>query len=162
MKKLFCLINVLFLLTGCTTSANNIKPKLNGISFNAEVSYYNEGFVCSVKIEENFDTVITILEPEEINGLKFKFSANDVIADFNGLNYKIDNNSPEQSVAEFIYNVFSNKSIAVTKDGDNLYIEGKTKSNQYKLFIAPTGLPLKITDPTQKYKIIIKNVIILS
>ena len=157
MKKILCAFLVIFTLCGCNKIAKNITPHTKGITFNAQATYYNECYECNVEIEQNGDTVITITEPNDIEGLIFSYKGNETLISYKGLEYKTNNNSPEISVADFIYSVFQNPTGDIIKDNDNLYIEGKTKKNNYKLFLGATGLPLKITTTSGGYEVIIKN-----
>lgn len=148
---------MILLLTGCNQLAKNITPHTRGITFNADISYYNENYECEVEIEQNGDTIISLTAPQDLKGLSFSYKGDQVLITYNGLEYKCDDFSPENSVADFIYSVFQCETNDVIKNDDNLYIEGKTQSQSYKLFIGATGLPLKITTVSGGYEIIIKN-----
>ena len=148
---------LIFTLSGCNGIANNITPHTKGISFIAEVTYYNECYECDVAIEQNGDTVITLTQPDDIEGLTFNYKGNQVAISYKGLEYKTDLSSPENSVANFLYSVFQNPSKDVIKNNDNLYVEGKADSHSYKMFLGATGLPLKITTVSGSYEVIIKN-----
>lgn len=147
----------MFLLTSCNAPAKNIVPKTKGITFTTNVSYYNESYECEVLIEQNGDTSVSIISPDDIKGLTFKFVGNETSVNYGNLNFTLPQNSPEQSVADFIYKVFEAPNETVIKDGDEFYVEGKTKDYEYKLYLGATGLPLKITESTKRYQAIIKN-----
>lgn len=157
MKRLFCIILIILTLCGCETTANNITPKTKGISFEAEVSCYNEKYECNAVISQNGDTVIEITSPEDIRGLTFKFIANKLTIEYQGLEYKYNSTSPEHSVANFIYETLNSEQPEVVKNNDEFYTEGKTENFNYRLFVGATGLPLKICDISGGYEAIIKN-----
>lgn len=165
MKTLFCFITAFVLvlsLAGCKKSAKEVVPKTQDISFNAEITFYNESFECAVTLTEKDGMTLTLSHPEDISGLEFKIKSGNITATFNGLEYKTDSSSlPQQDIASFIYQVFKNSDSEVFEEDDNYYIEGKTDEYSYKLYLGLTGLPLKIEENSGIINVIIKDVTII-
>ena len=70
MKRIFSVVLVIFLLTGCTADATKIKPVTNGISFLCDITYYNETYNCEGDIQKNGDSIIKFISPSRLQGLK--------------------------------------------------------------------------------------------
>lgn len=154
MKKILCLIFPFLLFCGCADQSRNIKPVTKGLSFNAEINYYNECYECDVNIAKNGDTEISFTCPKELNGLKIVYSANNTTVDYNGLKYELDSSLPQYSVTDIIKKVFSSEYDTVYTKDDCYYVENKELD--CKMYIGSTGLPIKI-ESDAKFSAIIKN-----
>ena len=92
MKKTFLLITVLSVIAvfcSCSKAAH-ITPVTRGISFTAELTYYNESYIALVTVSKNGDTDIAFTAPGTLNGLMLHFGESGVTAKYNGLEYKYD------------------------------------------------------------------------
>ncbi len=158
MKRVFSVILVLLLLTGCAANSTKIKPVTKGISFLCDVTYYNETYNCEGDIHKNGDTVIKFIGPSQLEGLKYTFTKNGVSVDFNEIEYISDKVVFESSVASFINEVLHNENVQVLNDDDIFYTEGVTDEFDYKLELGATGLPIKITARPDAVSVIFKNV----
>lgn len=158
MKRIFSVILVLFLLTGCTSSSTKIKPITKGISFLCDVTYYNETYTCEGDIHKNGDTVIKFTAPSRLEGLKYTFTKNGVSVDFNEIEYISDKIVFESSAASFINEVLQGENTEVLKENDVFFTEGVTTEFEYKLELGATGLPIKITARPDAVSVIFKNV----
>ncbi len=158
MKKLFSVILMLFLLTGCRATSQKITPITHGISFDCEATYYNEKYECQVDIENNGNTEIAFISPAEIEGLKFKFSKNGVSVNFDEIEFISQKIVFENSVASFINEVLSAENSEVLKENDVFYTEGITDDFEYRLELGATGLPIKITTDSKAVEVLFKNV----
>ncbi len=158
LKKIFSVILILALFTGCNGSNTKVKPILRGISFLCEVTYYNEVYEFEGDVQSNGDTVISFKSPSEIEGLKFSFTKNGVMANFNEIEYVSQNKVFENSAASFVYEVLWSADSEVLKEDDVFYTQGVTDEFEYRLELGQTGLPIKITTRPDAVCVIFKNV----
>lgn len=166
MKKIisFALIIVLSLtLGGCFSKTADIRPITKGISFTAELTYYNECCEANVKVSENGKAEAEITSPDTIKGLVFYFDGDAVTARYAGLEYKTDYAAlPEGNACIRLYEILkyaSGDGISVTADGDDYYISREGDS-RCKLFLGATGLPIKAEDTLNGFTAVFKNVTI--
>lgn len=166
MKKIISvalLIVLTLILGGCSGKKTNISPVTRGISFTAELTYYNECYEAEVKVAENGAAVAEITSPDTIKGLTFRFDGDSVTAEYLGLEYKTDFHSlPEGNACIMLYEILTDASgegISVTADGDNYYISCDGE-NRYRLYVGATGLPIKAEDTSKGFTAIFKNVTI--
>ncbi len=158
MKRLFSVILVLLIITGCDAPRQDITPVTRGISFSCEAIYYNENYECKGDIQSNGNTEITFTSPAEVEGLKFKFSKNGVSVNFKEIEYISQKIVFENSVASFINEVLSAESSQVLSENDVFYTKGITDDFEYRLELGATGLPIKITTNSQAVEVVFKNV----
>ena len=154
MKKLLCIFSLL-LLVGCTKSAE-IKPITRNISFTGEMTYYNEYYELSCEIDQSGNMEIGFTQPEELNALNFKIENGEIKSEFKGISY--DFSDPHKTAfIDFIYTVFKADSPTVYEKDDEFFIKGSYDGGEYKMFLGASGLPIKITDSSGRFQIIIKN-----
>ncbi|MBQ3817030.1 MAG: hypothetical protein II802_02010 [Clostridia bacterium] len=166
MKKILLVVFVITLaLCGCSKTASQIKPVTSGISFNAKVSWYNENFVCSGKITGKDEAVFEINEPEDIKGLIIECKGDDVTARFKGLETSYDvSKTPFSFICSEIYSAVRDtwsEETEVLSEGQEFYVEGKANQSDYKMIVAPTGLPLSLEIPNESFKVLFQDVKIL-
>ncbi len=154
MKKILCVI-FMFLLVGCTSTAK-VKPITRGLSFTAEMTYYNEYYEMAIDIAKDGNTKIMLTQPEELADLVFEFKDGKVTTTFKGINCEMDDSYKTAAVG-FIISAFKNQEQTVYKNKNQFYTNGKCDGGEYTLYIAETGLPLKICDSNNRFEIIIKN-----
>ena len=165
MKFKFLALAVAFImLCGCSTK-QKVSPMLRGISFEADISYYNEKYVCDAVVDSDGKLTMEFKYPEDISGLKIFFEYGKANVEYMGLTYTPkDKGMPTGSVAQALHNVLSSvedeDSFAV-KDGENCIIEGRYNETYFKLYLSPSGLPLSIFIPDDSYKIQFNNLAIL-
>lgn len=157
MKKAFSVILALIVLSGCSARAN-ITPQTKGITFGCDVTYYNEVYECKGETSENGDTVIEFITPDDINGLKFKFTDKGVTVNFKDTELKSQKIVFENSVASFIYTVLNSENTDVINENDLFFAEGVSGDFEYKLELGGTGLPIKITTRPDAVEVVFKNV----
>lgn len=150
-------------LCGCTGRKTDISPVTRGISFTAELTYYNECYLAEVKIAESGAANFQITSPDTIKGLTFRFEGDSVTAEYLGLEYKTDFQSlPEGNACIRLYEILtdaSSEEISVTADGNNYYIS-RDGENRYRLYVGATGLPIKAEDTSKGFTALFKNVTI--
>ncbi len=154
MKKFLCLIIPIFLLCGCASKIKGITPITKGITFNAQIMYYNEAYECNVNISKNGNTEVSFIAPENLSGLKVFYSGDTVTAEFKGIKYTaLAESLPQYSVSDTINNVFSNNYDEVLNKDDSYFVTFNDTDTEYKMYIGATGLPIKIESPYFEAKI---------
>lgn len=159
MKKLFC-VSFIFLLTlvGCKSEAKNIAPVTNNISFNCDVTFYNETYECKVTNTKSNNFNLKFTYPESINGLEYIITDKKTTCVYKGIEYNLTSkNLAHQNIANFIYSALTSKNDKVFENDNNFYI----KNDNFKMYLGQTGLPIKIIDENKIYTVIIKNATIL-
>lgn len=91
MKRIFCCLCCLVLLTGCAVNA--VQPDVKNLEFTAEFEIGGEKFRCSCKTDEKGGFKAKYLSPETVKGLEYIYSADDFSAKYMGLTYKAANKS---------------------------------------------------------------------
>ncbi len=154
MKKILLLIFVLTL-CGCSSTAK-VKPVTRGLTFTAEITYYNEYYECDVEINQTDQMKISLTYPEDLNGLVFTQKNNKIITEFKGIKCEtVDSYS--QTAINYIFKAFENETQKAYKNGEKLYTKGSLGDGEYTMYITEAGLPLKICDSLQRFEITIKN-----
>lgn len=164
MKKIIsATLIIVFALCGCKGSTANIEPIVKGISFTAELTYYNECCEASVSVDENGAADFEIISPDTIKGLTFHFNGESLTAEYAGLEYKTDYTAlPEGGACIQLYKILKDAAgdgVAVTADGDDNYIL-KESDVRYKLYLGATGLPIKAESAENGFSALFKNVTI--
>lgn len=161
MKKVLCLVTLLLFLCSCSTKTKNITPITKGISFESEISFYNETYLCNVNIQKNGDTEILFSSPQELTGLKINYIGNNVTVNYDGIEYtSVIDDLPQYSTSNIIYKIFSNNYNEVLFEEDNYFVKCKQGDTEYKMYIGATGLPIEIKSPFFNAKI--KNATIIA
>ncbi len=166
MKKI---ISVLFLailfLCACGEKKIAVTPVTSGISFTAELTYYNECFEADVTVAKNGETDMEITSPDTIKGLVFHFNGEEITAKYAGLEYKADFKSlPEGACCARLYEILKdtfNEDVTVNSEENSYYIMRDSKDISYKLYLGATGLPISAED-NSGFTVNFKNVTILN
>ncbi len=146
MKK-FCLaVLVCLVLAGC--SSGNTTPVLKGITFTAEIAYYNESYTLSGQILNDGSMVATLLKPDELANLKLTLNGDRITAEYKGLTYTpVEGSLPFSAVLQNLYDPVCQ----VNKEGllpdKNGKIQGEINGTDYTLTLSPTGLPQRLELP---------------
>lgn len=157
MKKILCAILVLLTLAACS-GKKEVAPLLCGISFSADVSYYNENYKGECTVSKDGALTVKITEPEELSGYTVKLSNEGITAEYLGLSFTpTANNMPASSVLSDFYRqysaaAFSKEPARSTGDGYRLSGEG------YTLWLTAMGLPQKAELPDESFCIYFYNV----
>lgn len=162
MKKFTALIIaavMLFSFSACNRKRSDILPLTAGISFDCEITYYNECYEAAAKVTEDGEMSCEITAPDTLKGLKFSFSGDDVTAEYNGLEYKNDISSlPQGAAFTSLYQILRTAEKAeVISDDDKYYVRGNAGNLHFKLFLGATGLPIYAEDPDSGLEISFKN-----
>ena len=159
MKKIFCVFFIFLLtLVGCKSKTKNISPVTKNISFNCDITFYNETYECKVVNTKNNNFNLIFTYPESINGLEYIITDKETTCVYKGIKYNpTSKNFPHQNIVSFIYSALSSNNDKVFENDNNFYIKG----DNFSMYLGQTGLPLKIVDKNNIYTVIIKNATIL-
>ena len=166
MKKI---ISVLFLailfLCACGEKKIAVTPVTSGISFTAELTYYNECFEADVTVAKNSETDMEMTSPDTIKGLVLHFNGEEITAKYAGLEYRADFKSlPEGACCARLYEILKdtfNEDVTVNSEENSYYIMRDSKDISYKLYLGATGLPISAED-SSGFTVNFKNVTILN
>ena len=161
-KAVISVLMLIVFLCGCGGKNKSATPVTKGVSFIADVTYYNECYTCDVAVDENGVMTATVTSPEELSGVKLKFDGENVTAEYLGLTYTLKTDTmPLGNVALSIYNVFTHiaeNGLTAEQDESNCIIENEIEGEKYEFIFAPSGLPLELKMPQKELKVIFNNV----
>lgn len=160
MKRIISLVIGLLLLSGCNKA--EVAPTLNGITFNADITYYNESYKGECSVSEEGVMTLKITEPEVLSGYTLTAERDKMTAEYLGLSFTpTQNNMVFSGVFGDIYNCFceiiDTKSNA-KKTGDAYELSGGKESKSYTLTVSPTGLPQSLMLPDERFALYFYNV----
>ena len=163
MKRVVCLILLVLTLSACS-GQENIEPRLSGISFVAEISYYNEVYSaeCTIDNEDTLRAVIKI--PQTLEGFTLTVNKEGITAEYLGIKYRpTDGNMPFASVLEQAYKGLSLAKTGSAQKKDKTYMltagEGAEKVN---LSLTEGGLPILLELPDERFFVEFYNVTVLN
>ena len=161
MKKLIPLLITLLFITSC--GKPTATAELLGISFTAEICYYNENYKGDCTVSADGVMQITLTEPESLSGYTVTVEKDKIRAEYLGLSFTpTKNNMPQSSVmTEFYEKYIAAANTAPEKKGDNLIMKGGDGIAAYTLYISPTGLPQKMTLPDERFTVYFYNTTVL-
>ena len=161
-KAVISVLMLIVFLCGCGGKNKSATPVTKGVSFIADVTYYNECYTCDVAVDEKGIMTATVTSPEELSGVKLKFDGENVTAEYLGLTYTLKTDTmPLGNVALSIYNVFTHiaeNGLTAEQDESNCIIENEIEGEKYEFIFAPSGLPLELKMPQKELKVIFNNV----
>lgn len=156
---------MILFLCACGEKKIAVTPVTSGISFTAELTYYNECFEADVTVAKNGETDMEITSPDTIKGLVLHFNGEEITAKYAGLEYKADFKSlPEGACCARLYEILKdtfNEDVTVNSEENSYYIMRDSKDISYKLYLGATGLPISAED-NSGFTVNFKNVTILN
>lgn len=156
---------MILFLCACGEKKIAVTPVTSGISFTAELTYYNECFEADVTVAKNGETDMEITSPDTIKGLVLHFNGEEITAKYAGLEYRADFKSlPEGACCARLYEILKdtfNEDVTVNSEGNSYYIMRDSKDISYKLYLGATGLPISAED-NSGFTVNFKNVTILN
>lgn len=166
MKKIISVLSLVILfLCACGEKKIAVTPVTSGISFTAELTYYNECFEADVTVAKNGETDMEITSPDTIKGLVLHFNGEEITVKYAGLEYRADFKSlPEGACCARLYEILKdtfNEDVTVTSEENSYYIMRDSKDISYKLYLGATGLPISAED-NNGFTVNFKNVTILN
>ena len=157
MKRIISVFLMLFMICGCSNSDSGVQAVISGITFTAQISFYNEMFTCDGSISGDGVLELTVTEPENISGMMINVENGCITARFKGLTYTPNTGTfPFGGVAQNIWDVFNDASkrlAPVSREGENYFIQSAPDEKYYKITLAETGLPLSLEYPAQGLKV---------
>ncbi len=145
MRKIIICIMLCTVLCGCGGKAE-AKPILNDISFDINITYYNENYFAQGKMQ-NDTLTLEMKEPSEIEGMVVIIGESSVKINYKGLTYEPTENSLLPSAAGMLYDALNAVSKGDTKleNADkNLSVTKKLQNGEFVMRFSPSGLPLDI------------------
>lgn len=165
MKKIISVLSFLVLavsLCACGEKKPSVTPVTRGISFTAEVTYYNESCEAEVTVAKDGRTDMELISPDTIKGLTFHFEEGEVTAEYLGLEYKTDFKAlPEGACCIRLYEILKDtfdEEISVAAEGENYCILRNIGDGGYKLYLGGSGLPISAEEPQGRFSASFKNV----
>lgn len=147
MKKLVIIcITVAVLLVGCTKKADT-KPILNDISFNTDITYYNESYKAFCSIREAGNLSLELKESSEVEGMIYIINEDGVSISYKGLTYTPSSSGLLSSACTMLYDAFSaalSDSASYEIGKQNCSVSAKTQNGEFIMQFSPSGLPLDL------------------
>lgn len=158
MKKILSLVLVLLTLTAC--QSKTAQPRLYGVSFTADVTYFNENYRGECHFSKDKVLTFKITEPEIISGYTVTVSESGITAEYLGLTFTpTEGNMPFSSAVALFYEKIcaAADTEAVKEEGGEFKISGGKDADAYTLYISETGLPQKILIPDERFTVYFYN-----
>ncbi len=163
MKKIICLLIPIVLLCSCGKKSE-VKPQLTGISFDAEIVYYNENYACRCEISKEGNLTAKITEPELLKDFTLRVSRDGITADYLGITYTpTKGNMPFSGVVDSCYKALlecMEENITANFSNNQYTVKGDCEDLGYTLHLSPTGLPQKLLLPDERFSVNFYNVTI--
>lgn len=165
MKKIVSLVLVLLTLTACS-GKTEVTPRLLGISFNAEMTYFNENYKGACVMSPEGVLTCTITEPETLSGYTVTLSRDGMTAEYLGITYTpSESNMPFSGVIGEFYSkllTIIDSGASAEKKDDTYVIKGGKDTDAYTLYISPSGLPLSVAIPDDRFTVYFYNTTVLN
>ncbi len=157
MKKLVLVFFSFLVLCGCSASA--VTPVLKGITFTAEMTYYNESYTFSGHILKDGSLEVIIEKPDELKDLKLSIKNDQITAEYKGLTYTpVEGTMPFSAVIKEFYDPLKEvieKGLTADKNG---ILEVKSENLGYTLTLSPSGLPQRLELPDKRFSVTFYNI----
>lgn len=141
--RIFVFYLCFFVLCGCSAKGE-ITPVIQGISFEANIQYYNEKYLCDAQVDTKGNITLTFKSPENLEGLVLSVVDGKSSIQYMGLTYSPKGGSlPLGNIATLIDGVFNDISDnKIKQNGKNIEFVGKVSNEKYVISFSPSGLPL--------------------
>ena len=163
MKKIIWLIIPLIILCSCGKK-DKVSPMLTGISFEAQISYYNESYSALCDISKDGVLTAKITQPDILKDFILQVSSQGIKAEYLGITYTpTGGNMPFSGVIDSFYSVLKecmNQETVATLSKEEYIVKGDFDQLGYTLYVAPTGLPQKLLLPDERFSVNFYNVTI--
>ncbi|MBO5199783.1 MAG: hypothetical protein J6B93_00730 [Clostridia bacterium] len=158
LKRVISVFMLILLLAGC--SGSKTEPSLCGISFRADMVYYNESYSFDGRISENGVLTALIIEPEELEGLEFTLDGKTTTVNYKGLIYTpVEGSMPFCRMIEDFYSPIRTllDEEGPTADSDGNISRGKG-ADAFTLQLSPMGLPQTLKMPDDRFYVTFYNI----
>ena len=163
MKRIATLIFcMLFLFCGCGEK-KNVKPSLEGVSFDAKISYAGYNCQCSVKAYGGGNFSCTVKEPAVLKGTQINYNGEKVTVSFMGMDYEPPLPLPCENITDILKTVVEsarNGTGLINPEG-HYDITGKTGRYNYTVTVTESGLPVRIVCDEIKFTAEITNATVI-
>ncbi len=159
MKRISALILTLLLLCGCG-GGKNIVPQLTGISFTAQMTYYNEEYSFRGEISAEGQLTCLMTAPDSLSDMVFTVNEEKIVTEYKGITYSpVEGSMPFAAVIERFYACIKE----IIKDEEALADkDGRLKTDSCILTVSPTGFPQKLSVEKDGFFINFYNIALLS
>ena len=162
MKRVFIPIVLCLCLVSCGIK-QGVSPRLSGISFSAEIFYYNETYRCDCSINAENELLAVIKIPETLEGFTLTVSSGGVTAEYLGIKYTpTDGNMPFSGLLKQVYDrlmLVSDSGVAEKRDKTYILSLGEG-ADRAELHLAESGLPILLRLPDERFYVEFYNVTI--
>ncbi len=158
LKRVISVFMLVVLLAGCHGS--KVEPQLCGISFRADMVYYNESYSFKGSISESGVLTALITEPEELEGLEFTLDGKATTVNYKGLTYTpVEGSMPFCRMIEDFYSPIRTllSEDGLTADKDGVITRGKGTTG-FTLHLSPMGLPQTLKMPDDRFFVTFYNI----
>ena len=166
MKKITILVFLaLLMFAGCKNSnTDDIQLNLKSISFNADITYYNENYAAECVINKYGGFTAKLTEPENLSGFTISYFDESCKIIYNDIVISNATNLlPQSCSVEIINEIFKDcQSGDIATEKGNYKVNGNLNGNRYILTSAPTGLPLSLEVPDFGMKVSFSNVTVIN
>ncbi|MBE6767255.1 MAG: hypothetical protein E7550_06695 [Ruminococcaceae bacterium] len=146
MRRILLSIFMLLFLVGCGEK-QTVDVNLQGISFDADMTYGKYKCICNVEINGGGILEMEAKSPKSIAGTKLIFDGDKVVITYKGLEYipemPISNETANEIINKILGSVSSGYKQAVRTDKGFL-LEGEVAGYAYSLYVTEGGLPLSL------------------
>ena len=165
MKKIISLVLILLTLTACRGD-KEVTPRLLGISFDAEITYFNENYKGECVLSSDGVLTCRISEPDMLSGYTLTLSKEGMTAEYLGISYTPNESNMAFSgvIGEFyskLNQIISSAQTAQQKD-DTYVIKGGEDADAYTQYISSTGLPQSLRLPDDRFTVYFYNTTVLN
>jgi len=146
LKRLFIICVAFFFLIGCSKKSDT-KPILKNISFNTDITYYNEKYTAKGSVDNDGTLTLQIVEPSELSGMTFTVDGEETKIDYKGLSFSPSANSLSSAAVGMLYSGFAavGQKNADYEYGDKNYtVSSKNNNGEFLMSYSPSGIPLEI------------------
>ena len=145
MKKIIICIMLLAMLCGCS---KEVEPKLivDGISFEVNITYYNESYFAKGKMEDG-QLTLEMKSPSEIEGMVVILDESSAKINYKGLTYEPGKNSLLASASGMLYDSLSIVNRGEGKfesDDKNISLSAGTDNGEFVMSLSPSGFPIDL------------------
>lgn len=159
MNKIKISIILLLALFTCACKGGTVSPRLESVTFNAHVFYFDKEYAFSCDIQSKNNATITLISPELISGAKVVVTEQGAYMEYKDIKYSVDL-ARAKGAPYFLLSVINDaKTKKGVKKGDKIYVDGVWQEKDYQMLLSGSGIPLKITSDNIEIEIMDAKII---